>query len=60
LVVSIGNDSSQYNVIVDMTRGLPFMSEIREHVISGFGEVCRAGVLCDEPVRGVRWNMTVT
>jgi elongation factor 2 len=53
----IGGECS-LNMIVDTTRGLPYMSEIKEHVITGFGEACRAGVLCDEPVRGVRWNMT--
>lgn len=36
------------------------MNEIKEHVISGFQLGTRAGVLCDEPIRGTRMDIVDT
>ncbi len=48
------------NVIVDSTSGCQFMNEIKEHMISGFEIVTKAGVLCEENMRGVRFDVVDT
>lgn len=57
---SFGPKSEGPNVIVDETSGCQFMHEIREHMISGFEIVAKSGVLCEEPLRGVRFNVVDT
>ena len=48
------------NLIMDTTSGCQFMNEIKEHMVSGFELVTKSGILCDEPMRGVRFNVTDT
>lgn len=57
---SFGPDGEGPNVIVDMTSGCQFMHEIKEHMVSGFEIVAKTGVLCDETMRGVRFNIVDT
>lgn len=45
------------NFFVDTTKGAQYLSEIKEHVLNGFQHVTLGGVLCEEPVRGVRFNL---
>lgn len=45
------------NIILDSTKGVQYMNEIRDHVTSGFKHAVLKGILCDEPVRGVRFNI---
>jgi elongation factor 2 len=42
------------NVMVDVTKGVQYLSETRETIIAGFKWACRAGPLCEEPLRGVK------
>eukprot|EP01125_Pyxidicula_operculata_P013602 TRINITY_DN450_c0_g1_i1.p1 TRINITY_DN450_c0_g1~~TRINITY_DN450_c0_g1_i1.p1 ORF type:complete len:810 (+),score=225.15 TRINITY_DN450_c0_g1_i1:228-2657(+) len=46
------------NLVVDMSRGVQFLHEIKDSVRASFEWVCEAGVLCEEPLRGVRFNIT--
>lgn len=48
------------NVLVDLTQGCQYMNEIQEHMYVGFGIVTKNGVLCEENMRGVRFNVTDT
>eukprot|EP00178_Gracilaria_changii_P009331 TRINITY_DN2733_c0_g1_i1.p1 TRINITY_DN2733_c0_g1~~TRINITY_DN2733_c0_g1_i1.p1 ORF type:complete len:267 (+),score=39.13 TRINITY_DN2733_c0_g1_i1:349-1149(+) len=48
------------NLIVDMTQGCQYMNEIKEHMFTGFGIVTKSGVLCEENMRGVRFNVVDT
>ncbi|MCP4294054.1 MAG: hypothetical protein GY786_00405 [Proteobacteria bacterium] len=48
------------NCIVDGTQGCQFMNEIREHMITGFELVTKSGVLCEENMRGVRFDVVDT
>jgi len=48
------------NVIVDSTSGCQFMNEIKEHMITGFEIVTKSGVLCEENMRGVRFDVVDT
>jgi len=45
------------NILVNNTKGLQFMSEIKEYVVSAFNSSTAAGPLCDEVLRGVRVNI---
>lgn len=55
-----GPDGEGPNLIVDVTSGCQFMNEIKDHMVSGFELVVRHGVLCEEPLRGVRFNVNDT
>lgn len=57
---AFGPDGEGPNVIVDATQGCQFMNEIKEHMISGFEIVTKTGVLCEEAMRGVRFNVVDT
>jgi len=45
------------NVVVDMSQGVQYLHEIKDHVSSAFIDVCKESVLCGEPLRGVRFNL---
>jgi elongation factor 2 len=45
------------NCLVDQTHGVQFLREIREHVIAAFESVVKEGMLCGEPMSGVRFNL---
>ena len=57
---AFGPEGEGPNVMVDATQGCQFMTEIKEHMISGFEIVTKTGVLCDESLRGVRFNVVDT
>merc|ERR1712244_153411 len=46
------------NCIVDTTKGVQFLNEIKDHVVGAFMQVTTGGVLCDEVMRGIRYNIT--
>jgi elongation factor 2 len=46
------------NCVVDTTKGVQFLNEIKDHVIGAFMQVTTGGVLCDEVMRGIRFNIT--
>jgi len=40
-----------------MSHGVQYLNEIKDHVSSAFETVAHEGVLCGEPLRGVRFNL---
>ncbi len=42
------------NILIDLTKGIQYLRDVRDMVISGFRWACQAGPLCEEPIRGVR------
>lgn len=48
------------NMLFDLTQGCQYMHEIKEHMYSGFLLATKNGVLCDENMRGVRFNVVDT
>ncbi len=42
------------NLIIDLTKGIQYLREARDMIISGFRWACQAGPLCEEPLRGVK------
>jgi elongation factor 2 len=52
-----GPETAGPNVVVDLTQGVQYMSEIREHVNNGFQWATKDGPLCEENMRGIRFNI---
>ncbi|MGC9346038.1 MAG: elongation factor EF-2, partial [Candidatus Bathyarchaeales archaeon] len=42
------------NILIDLTKGIQYLREAREMIISGFRWACEAGPLCEEPMRGLK------
>merc|ERR1711906_98430 len=45
-----GPDTTGPNTVVDVTTGVQFLNEIKDHVISAFQWASKEGVLCEEPM----------
>ena len=54
---AFGPDGDGPNMIIDSTRGCQFMNEIKDSVVAGFEIVANSGVLCEEGLRGVRFDV---
>lgn len=54
---SYGPDGSGPNLFVDQTKGVSYLSEIKESVIGGFQWATKDGVMCEENMRGLRVNL---
>jgi len=52
-----GPDTTGPNIIIDATKGVQYLNEIKDSVIAGFQWASKEGVLCDENMRGVRFNI---
>merc|ERR1712039_795065 len=46
------------NVVVDTTVAIQYLLEIKEHVNSAFQWTTKEGPLCEENMRGIRFNLT--
>jgi elongation factor 2 len=45
------------NILVDMSKGVDYLNEIQEPITSSFRWASKHGVLCEENMRGVRFNV---
>jgi len=52
-----GPDTTGPNILVDVTKGVQYLNEIKDSVVAGFQWATKEGVLCDENMRGVRFNI---
>merc|ERR1712062_899160 len=52
-----GPESSGPNFVVDCTKGVQYLNEIKDSVVAGFQWATKEGVLCEENMRGVRFNI---
>lgn len=50
-------DTTGPNFLVDATAGVQYLNEIKESVNAGFQWGCKTGPLCEEPCRGVVFNL---
>lgn len=53
-----GPEGTGPNMLVDTTFAVQHLQDIRETVVAGFQWASSEGVLCDEALRGVRFNLT--
>merc|ERR1712164_53404 len=52
-----GPDTTGPNMFVDCTVGVQYLNEIKDHVVSAFQWATKEGALCEEPMRGIRYNL---
>jgi len=52
-----GPDTSGANLLVDMTKAVQYLNEIKDSVVSGFQWATREGPIAEEPMRSVRFNV---
>jgi len=46
------------NVLVDCTKGVDYLLDVQDYIVDAFQLVTRNSVLSEEPMRGVRFNIT--
>lgn len=54
---SFGPEMSGANILVDCTKGVQYLNEIKDSVVAGFQWATKEGPLCDENLRGVRFDI---
>jgi elongation factor 2 len=52
-----GPDTTGANLLVDQTKAVQYLSEIKDSVVSGFQWASKEGPVAEEPMRSVRWNI---
>lgn len=52
-----GPDQTGPNMVVDVSKGVQYLNEIKDSVVAGFQWASNEGVLCEENMRGVRINI---
>jgi len=52
-----GPDGTGANMVIDVTRAVQYLNEIKDSVVAGFQWASKEGVLCEENMRGVRFNI---
>merc|ERR1719265_324252 len=53
-----GPETDGANVVVDQTVAVQYLLEIKEHVNSAFQWATKEGPLCEENMRGIKFNLT--
>merc|ERR1712014_322883 len=53
-----GPETDGVNVVIDKTVAVQYVNEIKEHVNSAFQWASKEGPLCEENMRGIRFNLT--
>jgi len=54
---AFGPEGTGPNLMIDVTKGVQYLNEIKDSVVAGFQWATKEGPLCDENVRGVRYNL---
>lgn len=52
-----GPDGTGPNMLIDCTKGVQYLNEIKDSVVAGFQWATKEGVLAEENMRGVRFNI---
>lgn len=52
-----GPEGTGPNMVCDVSKGVQYLNEIKDSVVAGFQWASKEGVLCDENMRGVRFNV---
>merc|ERR1712078_677562 len=54
---TFGPNSNGPNMFVDVAKGVQFLNEIKDSYEAAFQWATKEGVLCDENMRGIRFNI---
>jgi len=52
-----GPEGTGPNMVIDVSKGVQYLNEIKDSVVAGFQWASKEGVLCDENMRGTRFNI---
>ncbi|GFT86548.1 translation elongation factor 2 [Nephila pilipes] len=52
-----GPEGTGPNLLVDASKGVQYLNEIKDSVVAGFQWAAKESVLCEENMRGVRFNI---
>lgn len=52
-----GPDTNGPNVVVDVTKGVQYLNEIQDSVVAAFQWAAKEGVICEENMRGIRFDI---
>merc|ERR1719414_333238 len=52
-----GPDTNGPNILVDCTKAVQYLNEIKDSVVAGFQWASKEGVMCEENMRGIRFNI---
>ncbi|XP_052405442.1 elongation factor 2 isoform X4 [Carassius gibelio] len=52
-----GPDGTGPNLLMDVTKGVQYLNEIKDSVVAGFQWATKEGVLCEENMRAVRFDL---
>uniref|UniRef100_A0A4W4HEH7 Tr-type G domain-containing protein n=1 Tax=Electrophorus electricus TaxID=8005 RepID=A0A4W4HEH7_ELEEL len=52
-----GPDGTGPNILVDVTKGVQYLNEIKDSVVAGFQWATKEGALCEENMRAVRFDI---
>jgi len=56
-VWSFAPEGMATNILVDITKGVQYLNEVKDSIVNGFQLAMREGVVCNEQVRGMRINL---
>jgi len=54
---TFGPESTGANLLIDTTKGVQYLNEIKDSCVAGFQWATKEGVMCDENMRGIRFNV---
>jgi len=52
-----GPDTSGPNILLDQTKGVQYLNEIKDSCVAAFQWASKEGVLCDENMRGIKFRV---
>merc|ERR1712240_216108 len=52
-----GPEGTGPNILIDAAKGVQYLNEIKDSVVAGFQWATKEGVMCDENMRGVRFDI---
>jgi len=52
-----GPEGTGPNICIDASKGVQYLNEIKDSVVAGFQWATKEGVMCDENMRGVRFDV---
>jgi len=52
-----GPETTGANLLVDVTKGVQYLNEIKDSCVAAFQWATKEGVLCEENMRGIRFNL---
>ncbi|KAM9988283.1 hypothetical protein ACTFIZ_003628 [Dictyostelium cf. discoideum] len=54
---SFGPEGNGANLLVNVTKGVQYLNEIKDSFVGAFQWATKEGVVCDENMRGIRFNL---